>query len=983
MFSPLKAKLPSPALLALLMAILLAGCSPGEDSPTVPQATEETPVPSTPDVAWYASGSEAERGDAVVYRSPADDRGYRYLTLENGLAVLLVSDPEADKAAASLSVNVGSFDNPREREGLAHFLEHMLFLGTDRFPEAGEYQAFISEHGGTHNAYTSLEETNYFFEVDAAHLSAALDRFSRFFVAPLFTPEFVDRERHAVDSEYHLGLRDDGRREWDVLRELANPGHPLSLFSVGNLDTLEDREGRPVRDDLLDFYERYYCASLMTLVVLGREDLDALEAMARDRFAEVPNRDAELPLWDEPLFDRDLPFRVFVTPEKELRQLSINFPLPPVSPFWAVKPTDFLAHLLGHEGEGTLLAELKRLGLAESLMAGLAFDSRGDALFSVSIGLTEAGILQHEGITQAFFDWLALVTEQGLEQWRYDEVANLSQVAFRFADKQRASATVRRLSTLMHHYPPAEVLRGPHYFRDFDLAVITDFAARLRPDNAFVSLVAGGFETDQKTRYYQVPFRVEPLTVDDIASQGAPVLADLALALPQPNEFIPENLVVLEDPEAAPVPRSVAEGGHGQELWHYLDQRFNSPRALFEARIAIPGLEDLRRETLLDLYRAMVADQLSSRTYPAAQAGLGFSIGRWDSGLSLRVQGYSEKQSLLLEEIVAAMASPEWDEARFERLRNQMMRQWRNTTRDWPISQVIARLSPLLRDTWLPLEKAEALESLTLEDMQAFAAEIFSQSHARFYAGGNLDESAAITLASLVSDGLSLGGGEEAIPVDYRVRRLAAADPLATVPVFVEQGDNAALLFLQGTEDSLEERARFALLQKLAEAPFYSELRTERQLGYVVGSGISPMHLVPGLIFYVQSPGHDPDSLREEIDGFLSRYQARLQDFSGEDFERIRQAVLAGIEEQPRSVLELGARHLESLNLGFTDFDFRDRLAAAIRAQTLDDVQAAYRRVLLGSRRGVWLVTSRDPADSDLDRESLGGIMDGVYSYPQ
>ncbi|HAD08332.1 MAG TPA: hypothetical protein DCF62_02515, partial [Porticoccaceae bacterium] len=132
--------------------------------------------------AWWREGLRSDGRAHPVRRSPADDRAYRYLTLDNGLAVLLISDPDTDKAAASMNVQVGSFDNPPEREGLAHFLEHMLFLGTDKYPEAGAYQKFIIEHGGQHNAYTSMENTNYFFDIEAGHLLAALNRFSRFFI---------------------------------------------------------------------------------------------------------------------------------------------------------------------------------------------------------------------------------------------------------------------------------------------------------------------------------------------------------------------------------------------------------------------------------------------------------------------------------------------------------------------------------------------------------------------------------------------------------------------------------------------------------------------------------------------------------------------------------------------------------------------------------------------------------------------------------
>src|SRR5438477_3080197 len=75
--------------------------------------------------------------------SPTDSAVFRRFTLDNGLKVLLVSDPKFNKSAASLVVNVGQIDDPREREGLTHFTEHMLFLGTEKYPDASEYGAFI------------------------------------------------------------------------------------------------------------------------------------------------------------------------------------------------------------------------------------------------------------------------------------------------------------------------------------------------------------------------------------------------------------------------------------------------------------------------------------------------------------------------------------------------------------------------------------------------------------------------------------------------------------------------------------------------------------------------------------------------------------------------------------------------------------------------------------------------------------------------
>ena len=186
-----------------------------------------------------------------------------------------------------MDVYTGTNNDPDEFPGLAHFLEHMLFLGTDKFPDAGDYQQFISNQAGSHNAFTAPEHTNYFFSLNPKALSPALDRFSRFFIAPTFDPDYVDREINAVHAEYQSKLRDPARLSFEATKQGLNPKHPFTRFGAGNLDTLK-KPG--LLEALRTFYDNEYSANRMALVVLGEESLDDLETMVRKRFADVPNR---------------------------------------------------------------------------------------------------------------------------------------------------------------------------------------------------------------------------------------------------------------------------------------------------------------------------------------------------------------------------------------------------------------------------------------------------------------------------------------------------------------------------------------------------------------------------------------------------------------------------------------------------------------------------------------------------------------------
>ena len=151
-----------------------------------------------------------------VIKSAADEREYRHITLPNKLQVLLSSDDKTEKSSAALDVNVGHFSDPEEAPGLAHFCEHMLFMGSEAYPGENSYSAFIAASGGADNAYTENEQTVYHFDVgEAHHLPAALDRFAAFFVAPLFNRGSQDREVAAVETEFQDTLQDDDARVSD------------------------------------------------------------------------------------------------------------------------------------------------------------------------------------------------------------------------------------------------------------------------------------------------------------------------------------------------------------------------------------------------------------------------------------------------------------------------------------------------------------------------------------------------------------------------------------------------------------------------------------------------------------------------------------------------------------------------------------------------------------------------------------------------
>jgi len=107
-------------------------------------------------------------------------------------------------SAAGLCVHMGSFSDPADIPGLAHFLEHMVFMGTGKYPDENSFDVFNRKHGGFDNASTDCETTVFYFEVPRKHFLEGLDRFAQFFIQPLMKP--------AVDSEFQMCLPSDYNR---------------------------------------------------------------------------------------------------------------------------------------------------------------------------------------------------------------------------------------------------------------------------------------------------------------------------------------------------------------------------------------------------------------------------------------------------------------------------------------------------------------------------------------------------------------------------------------------------------------------------------------------------------------------------------------------------------------------------------------------------------------------------------------------------
>ncbi len=887
----------------------------------------------------------SEQPDSLIKKPVTDNRGYQVITLENGIKTVLVSDPQTDKAAAVVNVEAGSFNDPDDRAGLAHFLEHMLFLGTEKYPDPGEYDDFIARHGGSKNAFTSGTNTVYFFDIDPDFLEPAMDRLSQFFIAPLFTEELTERERNAVDSEYKSGLLDDGRRIYDAMKMAFAEDHPAVGFQVGDLESLS-MEG--LREDLFEFYNNYYSANRMTLVVYGKEDLNQLRQWAEQIFNSVPNHN--LPeVEPNPAFynPEDLPSLLEIKPRRETRSLTMSFPMPPLLDTASTKPAGYLSWLIGHEGPGSLLSLLKDRGWAENLSAGAGGYSKHPTTFDIRIELTEPGYEHINDVVDLAFDKIQQVTDKGIQESIYQEVAKLSELDFLYYDKSATSREAITLSSLVRRFEPENLLFGSYEFAQFDPEQILEFAQALNPNNLALRVVAPEVTTNAQSPYYNTDYRLTKIS-DELITQWSNSAYTPELAVPAANPFIPQTLALeeWEKPKSDLYfynPERIYED-QGITVWHQQDQQFSTPRTNIIVNLETDWVnKGSKNKAATEIYLQLVDDELSQISYDAYLAGLEYDLSLSDKGIYLRVFGYSDTTDKLLDVLMNELVALEIDESRFEFYRQDFIRRYRNQREDRVLSQLYRSMYELLRSPLYTYKSMiPALEKLTIQDMELVRSNISENIHVTTLIHGNIRSEQAEFLGKRIANNFSASASAPT------VNKVMEIDKTTTFyNQWVDHQDSAILMYYQGEEANFRERALYALLAQVLDAPFFRVLRTEKQLGYIVHSNNLPMYQLPGVAMSIQSPNTDPALLQRHIDKFLKDFLVDLSTMDEESFEQHKNALISKLTQKPKNVAELGSRFWQDIRVKNTNFNSLQRVSLEVEKITRTGLMKFYENQIL------------------------------------
>ena len=889
-------------------------------------------------------------------KAPTDQAQFRRFVLENGMKVLLVSDPKFNKSGAALVLPVGAMDDPADREGMAHFLEHMLFLGTKKYPSASEYGNFMQSNGGYNNAYTASDHTNYQFEVRHEAFAEGLDRFAQFFIEPLFTPEFTGREINAVNNEAMRHVQNDFRRFFTVSAELYARGSPESKFGTGNKETLAGCTPAQVRA----FYEAHYSADRMALALCGKAPLDELEKLAREKFGAVPRRTVAPTEREARFLPRKAALRLArIEPVKELRQLNLEFVVPPTRPDFAAKPDELLSQLLGYPGPGGLVAELKKAGWVNRLGAFVYERTPAYSSLFIQADLTAAGQAAHARVIERIFGYLAHLRRAPFPADFFKDRARIAQLNETYRDRGEGAALATRLANQALFFPLEVAERADIVWGRPDEAAYRRLLGALTPDNLLATLIAKGVPTDRQERIYGVAY-----SYTEDAGAGYAALAQASpdgFALPGANPYMPAATPLLPERPVAAVDEP------GLKVYYAPDTEFQRPQTAFSVRFTpVREMGTARDVARFRLFAACLRDHLDAAVTDAELAGLDVAFEVSPEGYRFGATGYGDSAARFLtgaaDRLLAFEAAPD----RFEALKEEQLRGIRSYEQTEAYLLARDRRDALLREVhFLPPQLQPHLESATWADVRDTARRFFARGKIEAVVHGHLAPEAAVAAVRAIAAKIGAQPAPEAALLRRRNVVPVAGEDVTDAGAI--KGVNSA--FIRDyvlADDTPAVRAASVVLANFFGDPFYSELRTKQQLGYIVGANAGASNRHRYFTFVIQSSGYGPDELRKRAEAFIAGLPERLAGLTDDEWKTLVAGARSRLEEKPKN---LGEKAEIFFGRAFTfggDWDRQPAALAALEALTKDQALAVLKAALApeNARRTVLLASEKHPLEA-------------------
>lgn len=854
-----------------------------------------------------------------IFTPSLSTRKTEKIILENGLKILLISDKETPQSSAGICVGSGSWDDG-EHSGIAHFLEHMLFMGTKAYPQESEYMQFIKDHGGKVNAFTAPDRTVYMFSIHNDAYAEAIDRLSHFFIDPLFSTNCIQRELNAVDNEHAKNVENDGWRQYMILKETGNPDHPNCKFSTGNKDTL----CKIPQSDLKNWYSNHYHANCMHLVMISSLPIAEMRDLAVTKFSPIVSATNQKKLPQGSLFsDYQKGKMIFIKPIKELKTLSLCWEVPSTfATNLEEKAPEFIAYILKKETKDSLFAKLKKENIAEDFNVSCDRLSKDSLFFSIDVSLTDYGLLQIDNAISYIFAAIERLKVEKLPDYLFQEFKTMATIDYQYQSRKDAFEMATEIASDMLYEDLSSYPIKTKIPTLFAPQRIHSFLHTLRPSDCIYFVIADPSKTgvipDRKEKWMQAEYAIMQVDQKRLEAWQHPVLHP-EIHLPGQNPYLPTQLT-LENTFFQETPTLIHQD-EGSEIYFLSDSYYRTPETVFIFQFKSPLFNQTpKAQVLADLWSYALQDLLADEVSFAKDAGMQVALKLNPLEAVLYIQGLSEKTALLTKKVFQALKQVVCLQEKFPIYVSSLAANYENSSRELPLFQAAEQLHGIIFDRPTSQQKLFALQKICLKDVSDFAEKFSQCLYIQALLYGNLHQQLATELSKELQT--ILAAKPYLLKEQAKAKILLLPDlhgPYKLVFETNRQG-SAALLLLQEGSFNFESWAIQQVLSQALQSAFFETLRTKQQTAYIARAWDEEKEKQLLQYFAVQSSTHTPSDLLARFELFLEDFDKNLsEEIPLKRFEKIITSLITSLSMRPENMFN---KATETAKLAFYYQDF-------------------------------------------------------------
>lgn len=893
-----------------------------------------------------------------INKSPNDKAIYQGIKLKNGMTVLLISDEKANKSLMSMAIPVGSMEDPISQQGLAHYLEHMILMGSKNFPETNSLDKFLNKNGGYNNASTTAYRTAYYLEVNNDAFDEAVTRFADTLAFPLLSKENAQKEVNAVNAEMVRAKSSDGHLLNSVNLATSNPEHPITKFTVGNNETLSDKPNSQLQTELEQFYHKYYSANLMTAVLYSNQPIEKLAKLAEETLGKVENKHLSAPKVDVPLFrEQDKSVIISYKPIRPTKMLAISFDMPNDEDKFANKTGEYLAYLFNNNTDGTLSDYLIKQGLSDSGISAspTANASRNRGNFTFYVALTEKGLREKEKIISLIFQQIAEVKKQGIQESYFNEVRESLKQEFAHLQVEKDGNYIESLAEQMLFYPLEHILDESYLVENMDKAAIEQKLDAMNINNARILLISEDAKTDKKSPYFEAGYRIEKIS-DAQKKAWLDFSKNPGIKLPALNPYFATDFSLIK--EAKRETPKLIEEEKGTQIYAMPSQYFTTdPKARITLNFSIMPRTDNLKEgisaTILGYMNELAQAKLD---FQSSVAGMGTALALSENGLALRAEGYTQHLAQLMQDKITQFSQFELNEKYLVQAKQRLIEALDGKRKANSLNQANEIFSNFAGYPYFEEDKQrEMIEKITLEDIKHIREKLLSQATAvRALSVGNLaDEQVkalVLNIEQVIKNKNSELGKYRYLDINDSTRKLNAVK-------FVPNEDNAlSIAYMAKGYDELAGEVRASLLRDIISRWYFDDLRTNKQLGYVVYATQAKIGKTSGIRFMVQSPNTSPKGIMQHNERFFAESLQKLTALSEKEFAQFKESLLNKLERKPESLSQEFDKFVYDYSRLNNQFDYQQKRIQAVKNLTKNDIVEFYNQIVM-QQSGLVLVS--------------------------